>query len=61
MKTELNFFKITKEQSNELTTIVQETATDDIISAKSFSIVDLWNITRQRKTIWTTKRPAPLS
>ena len=48
--TDFNFAKISKEQSNELTTMVKETLATGFVSAKSFTSVDLWNIRRQGKT-----------
>ncbi len=49
-QTEINFSKISKEQTNDLTTVVNETIAVDIIPVKNFTIVDLWNIRRKSKT-----------
>ena len=49
-QTDFNFTKISKEQSNELTTMVKETVATNFVSAKNFTIIDLWNIRRQGKT-----------
>jgi len=49
-QTDFNFAKISKEQSKELTTTVKETLAVEFVSAKNFTIVDLWNIRRQGKT-----------
>ncbi len=46
---EINFTKMTKEQTNDLTTLVNEIIAIDIISVKSFRIVDLWVIQRRSK------------
>lgn len=53
-----NFAKISKEQSNELTTIIKETVATDFVSPKSFSIVDLWNIRRMSKTNVNNRKSA---
>ena len=47
---EINFSKISKEQTNDLTTVVKETIATDFVPVKSFTIVDLWNIQRRSKT-----------
>lgn len=49
-QTEINFSKISKEQTNDLTTMINETTAMDFIPVKSFTIVDLWNIHRRSKT-----------
>jgi protein-arginine kinase len=49
-QTTVNFVTISKEQSNELTSIVKETIAMDFVPAKSFTLVDLWNIQRHGKT-----------
>lgn len=49
-ETGFNFANISKEQSNELTTIVKETIAMDFVPAKSFTAVDLWNIQRRSRT-----------
>lgn len=49
-QTEINFSKISKEQKNDLTIVVNETIAMDFIPVKSFTIVDLWNIHRKSKT-----------
>lgn len=49
-QTEISFSKISKEQTNELTIMVDETIATGFIAVKSFTIVDLWNIQRRSKT-----------
>jgi len=49
-QTTLNFATISKEQSTELTSIIKETLAMDFVPAKSFTVVDLWNIQRNNKT-----------
>jgi hypothetical protein len=49
-QTEINFSKISKEQTNDLTTVLDETIAMNFIAAKSFNIVDLWSIQRKSKT-----------
>lgn len=49
-QTDFTFVKMSKEQSNELTTIVNETIATDFVTAKSFTVADLWNIQRRSKT-----------
>ena len=58
--TGFNFAKISKEQSNELTTMVKETVATGFVSAKSFTSVDLWNIRRQGKTTINSRKTAVL-
>ena len=58
--TDFNFAKISKEQSNELTTMVKETVATGFVSAKSFTSVDLWNIRRQGKTTINSRKTAVL-
>lgn len=57
-ETNFNFAKISKEQSNELTTIVKETIAMDFVPAKIFSIVDLWNIQRKSKITTSSRKSA---
>ena len=57
-ETGFNFANISKEQSNELTTIVEETIAMDFVPAKSFTVVDLWNIQRHGKTIINSRKLA---
>jgi tRNA U34 5-carboxymethylaminomethyl modifying GTPase MnmE/TrmE len=56
--TDFNFAKISKEQSNELTTMVKETVATGFVSAKSFTSVDLWNIQRHGKTTMNSRKLA---
>ena len=49
-QTDFTFVKMSKEKSNELTTIVNETIATDFVAAKSFTVADLWNIQRSNKT-----------
>jgi hypothetical protein len=57
---DFNFAKISKEQSNELTTIVNETLAVDFVPAKNFTVVDLWNIRRQGKTTMNSRKTTSL-
>ena len=57
-QTEINFSKISKEQTNDLTTIVNETIATHFIPIKSFTIVDLWNIRRMSKTTIHSRKSA---
>ena len=50
-QTEKNFTQISKEQTNELTTVINETLAFGLAHAKTFSSVDLWNIQRRSKTM----------
>ena len=59
-QTDFNFAKISKEQSNELTTMVKETVATGFVSAKSFTSVDLWNIRRQGKTTINSRKTSAL-
>ena len=52
---EINFSKISKEQTDVLTTVVNETIARDFVPVKSFSVVDLWNIRRNRKTTMNSR------
>jgi hypothetical protein len=57
-QTEINFSKISKGQTNDLATMVNETIAKDFIAVKSFTIVDLWNIQRRSKTTRDSRKPA---
>ena len=48
-QTNLNFSKLSKGQLNELTTVVKEIVATDFVPAKSFTVIDLWNIRRHGK------------
>ncbi len=50
-QTEINFVKISEEQTNNLTTVVSETIATDFVPFKTFTTADLWNIQRRGKTI----------
>lgn len=50
-ETENTFLQISKEQTEMLTTIVNETLAAGFIQPKTFSTVDLWNIQRRSRTI----------
>ena len=50
-QTEINFAKISKEQTNKLTTVVSEMIAKDFVPFKTFTSVDLWNIQRRSKTM----------
>lgn len=57
-QTETNFSKISKEQTNHLTTVIDETIATDFIAVKNFTIVDLWNIHRKVKNTSRNRKPA---
>ncbi len=57
-ETGFNFANISKEKSNELTTIVKETIAIDFVPAKNFTVIDLWNIQRQGKTTINSRKLA---
>jgi hypothetical protein len=57
-QTTLNFATISKEQSTELTSIVTETIAMDFVPAKSFTVIDLWNIQRHGKTTMNSRKLA---
>lgn len=59
-ETNFNFANISKVQTNELTTMVKETLATDFVPAKSFNIVDLWNIQRRSKTTMNSRKLAAL-
>ena len=46
-QTEINFSKISKEQTNTLTTVVSESIIVDFVPFKTFTTADLWNIRRR--------------
>lgn len=50
-QTEINFSKISKEETNKLTTVVSETIATDFVFFKTFTTADLWNIQRRSNTI----------
>jgi hypothetical protein len=45
------FSPISKEQTEQLTTVVNETLALEVIQAKVFSSADLWNIQRRSRTM----------
>lgn len=53
-----NFAKMSKEKTNELITTVNETVASEFVTAKSFTVVDLWNIRRQGKTSVNSRKSA---
>lgn len=55
-QTDFSFAKIGKEQSKELTTMVNETLATDFVSTKNFTIVDLCHIRRQGKSKINSRR-----
>jgi hypothetical protein len=57
-QTEINFSKISNQQTNDLTTVINETIAMDFVPVKSFTIVDLWNIHRRSKTKTTGRKSA---
>lgn len=56
--TNFNYAKMSKEQTNEITTSVNETIATDFVAVKTFTIVDLWNIQRRSKTTSNGKKSA---
>lgn len=58
--TNFNFANISKEHSRALTTMVEEMVATGFVAAKSFTIVDLWNIRRQGKTTINSRKSAVL-
>lgn len=50
-QTEMNFPKISKEQTNTLTTVVNESIALGIAPFKTFTTADLWNIRRRSNTM----------
>ncbi len=50
-QTEINFAKISKEQTNKITTVVRESIAMDFVPFKTFTTADLWNIQRKSKTM----------
>ncbi|MDB5276587.1 MAG: hypothetical protein JWR61_1542 [Ferruginibacter sp.] len=58
--TNFDFANISKIQSNELTTTVKETLAIDFVPAKSFTVIDLWNIRRHGKTTVNSRKLASL-
>ena len=55
-QTNLNFAKMSKGQLNELTTVVKEIVATDFVPAKSFTVIDLWNIQRHGKTTMNSRK-----
>jgi len=49
------FSPITKEQTEKLTTVVNETLALDIHPTKIFSTADLWNIQRRGRTMMSRR------
>lgn len=50
-QTEINFSKISKEQTNTLTTVVSESIAIGIVPFKTFTSANLWNIRRRSNTM----------
>ncbi len=48
---EINFSKISKEQTNTLTTVVNESIAMGFVPFKTFTAADLWNIRRRSNTM----------
>jgi len=57
-QTDLKFAKMSKEQLDHLTTTVKEIAATDFVPAKSFTVIDLWNIQRHGKTTMNSRKLA---
>jgi hypothetical protein len=49
------FSSISKEQTEQLTTVVNETIALGVIPAKIFSSADLWNIQRRGRTMMSRR------
>lgn len=49
------FSPISKEQTEKLTTVVNETIALGLNHAKTFSVADLWNIQRRSRTIMSRR------
>lgn len=49
------FLPISKEQTEKLTTVVNETLALGISHAKTFSTADLWNIQRRSRTMMSRR------
>lgn len=49
------FSPISKEQTEKLTTVVNETIALDVIPVKIFSSADLWNIQRRGRTMMSRR------
>ena len=47
----VNFRKMSKDQLIELASTVKETIAGNIVPAKGFTVIDLWNIQRRSKTM----------
>lgn len=45
------FTVLSKETTQQLTTIVKETLAFELVGKKTFTAADLWNIQRRRKTV----------
>lgn len=50
-QSENNFTQISKEHTNELTTVVTETLAMGLVAVKTLTSADLWNIQRRSKTM----------
>ena len=48
--------KLDNKQLRRLTTEVKETVATDVVKTSNFSVVDLWNIQRSRKTQFLSNR-----
>ena len=51
----VNFTKMSKDQLIELASNVKETVSTSFVTAKGFTVIDLWNIQRRNKT-WIHSR-----
>lgn len=54
-QTTTQFKPLSKEQTEKLTTIVDETVATGLVKVKTFSAVDLWNIQRRSRTIMSRR------
>lgn len=50
-QTEINFAKISKEQTNKLTAVVSESKAIGFVPFKTFTTADLWNMQRTGYTM----------
>ena len=57
-QTNLHFAKMSKGQLNELTSVVKEIVATDFVPAKSFTVIDLWNIQHFGKTTVNSRKLA---
>ena len=49
-QTNVNFAEMSKDQLIKLASTVKETVASNLVPAKNFTVIDLWNIQRSSKT-----------